>query len=121
MLLGSHFAGIAFSNASTNLAHASARPLGARFQLPHGLTVALTLPPVVHFGLEAAKDRYEKIAAMLHTDDLLMYLENLNETFEIYEEAKTLHRQNGVGKHDSASCTRCIIRQRHFDEPKNTG
>lgn len=88
MLLGSHFAGIAFSNASTNLAHAAARPLGARFQLPHGLTVALTLPPVVRFGLEAAKDRYEKIAAILHTDDLIMYLENLNETFEIYEEAR---------------------------------
>ncbi|MFI8684783.1 iron-containing alcohol dehydrogenase [Rossellomorea sp. NPDC077527] len=65
MLLGSYYAGVAFSNASTNLAHAAARPLGARFHIPHGLSVALLMPYVIEFGLEAAAERYADIGHML--------------------------------------------------------
>jgi alcohol dehydrogenase class IV len=65
MLLGSYYAGVAFSNASTNLAHAAARPLGARFHIPHGLSVALLMPYVIEFGLEAAAERYTDIGHML--------------------------------------------------------
>lgn len=68
MLLGSFYAGIAFSNASTNLAHATGRPLGARFDIPHGLSVALLLPFVMRFGMEAVPDRYAKIAVALGED-----------------------------------------------------
>src|SRR5699024_6676460 len=68
MLLGSCYAGIAFSNASTNLAHAVGRPLGARFHIPHGLSVALVLPFVMRFGLEAAPYRYAQIAVALGED-----------------------------------------------------
>ncbi|WP_010647915.1 iron-containing alcohol dehydrogenase [Oceanobacillus massiliensis] len=62
MLLASCYAGIAFSNASTNLAHAAGRPLGARFHIPHGLSIALLLPFVVDLGLEEAEERYAEIA-----------------------------------------------------------
>lgn len=88
MLLGSYFAGIAFSNASTNLAHATARPLGAHFHLPHGLSVALTLPAVVQFSQPTAQHRYETIMKQLKTNDLFLFLIELNKSLRIYEDAK---------------------------------
>lgn len=65
MLLASSYAGIAFSNASTNLAHAIGRTLGARFNIPHGLSVSLMLPFVLHYGLEATTERYVDIGLAL--------------------------------------------------------
>ncbi|TCP29578.1 acetaldehyde reductase EutG [Scopulibacillus darangshiensis] len=69
MILGSCYAGIAFSNASTNLAHAMGRPLGAHFHIPHGLSVALLLPFVMAFSLPAAKDRFADIALSLGAEN----------------------------------------------------
>ena len=69
MLLASCYAGIAFSNASTNLAHAAGRPLGARFNIPHGLSVALLLPFVVEFGLGVSEERYAEIAIRFGEED----------------------------------------------------
>nr|WP_066399101.1 iron-containing alcohol dehydrogenase [Cytobacillus eiseniae] len=94
MLLASCYAGIAFSNASTNLAHATARPLGARFDIPHGLSVALTLPFVIEFGLESGKERYANAAKALGinkegTDEqlakaLLQMVKEYNAIFHIW-------------------------------------
>lgn len=96
MLIASCYAGIAFSNASTNLAHAAARPLGARFHIPHGLSVALLLPFVMKFGLEAVKERYADIAVALGEQKLgssqelaeraVIIIENYNEQFHIWED-----------------------------------
>jgi alcohol dehydrogenase class IV len=71
MMLASCYAGIAFSNASTNLAHATGRPLGAHFHIPHGLSVALLLPFVIKFGIKDAEHRYANIAIALGADPLL--------------------------------------------------
>lgn len=68
MLLASCYAGTAFSNASTNLAHAAGRPLGAQFNIPHGLSVALLLPFVMQYGLSVAPERYASIAKALGAD-----------------------------------------------------
>lgn len=68
MAIASCFAGIAFSNSSTNLAHAGGRALGACFHIPHGLSVALLLPFVMEFGLEAAEARYALVAVALGAD-----------------------------------------------------
>lgn len=65
MALASCFAGIAFSNSSTNLAHAAGRSLGAYLHVPHGLSVSLFLPFVMEFGLDAAEERYASIAVAL--------------------------------------------------------
>jgi alcohol dehydrogenase class IV len=65
MLLASCYAGIAFSNSSTNLAHATGRALGALFNIPHGLSVSLLLPFVMRFGLESAPDRYADITFLI--------------------------------------------------------
>ncbi|HSO57201.1 MAG TPA: iron-containing alcohol dehydrogenase [Paenisporosarcina sp.] len=88
MLRGSMFAGLAFSNSSTNLAHATARALGTRFSLPHGLSVALMHPYVISFGTEAANERYTEIARVLEKENVLEFIEELNEAFQLKEEAK---------------------------------
>ena len=66
MLLGAHLAGIAFSNAPVAGVHALAYPLGGLFHLPHGLTNALMLRPVLEHNAEAARELYAELAPMLH-------------------------------------------------------
>lgn len=44
MLEGSIFAGLAFSNTQTALAHALSYPLTLKWRIPHGLAVAFSLP-----------------------------------------------------------------------------
>ena len=62
MLLGSMLAGQAFANAPVAAVHALAYPLGGRFHLPHGLTNALVLLPVLEFNLPAALPVYAQLA-----------------------------------------------------------
>jgi alcohol dehydrogenase class IV len=65
MLLGAHLAGIAFSNAPVGGVHALAYPLGGLFHLPHGLTNALMLRPVLEHNSEAARELYAELAPIL--------------------------------------------------------
>lgn len=62
MMLGSTFAGIAFSNASVALVHGMSRPIGAFFHVPHGLSNAMLLPSVTAFSIPAAPARYADCA-----------------------------------------------------------
>lgn len=96
MLLASCYAGMAFSNSSTNLAHATARPLGARLHIPHGLSVALLLPFVIEFGLEVSAERYAKVAQLLgntltgssvqSAQELVKIIRQYNTDFKIWED-----------------------------------
>jgi alcohol dehydrogenase class IV len=96
MLLGSCYAGLAFSNASTNLAHATARPLGTMYHIPHGLCVALLLPFVIEYGLEVSTDRYSTVAKCLGSTvtgrkeeiaaDLIKIVRGFNSAFHIWED-----------------------------------
>ncbi len=65
MLLGAHLAGIAFSNAPVGGVHALAYPLGGLFHLPHGLTNALMLRPVLEHNSQAARELYAELAPIL--------------------------------------------------------
>ncbi|QCY12413.1 iron-containing alcohol dehydrogenase [Pseudomonas sp. MPC6] len=62
MLLGASLAGMAFANAPVAAVHALAYPLGARFHIPHGLSNALVLGPVMRFNLEAVAPLYAQLA-----------------------------------------------------------
>lgn len=72
MMLGSTFAGIAFSNASVALVHGMSRPIGAFFHVPHGLSNAMLLPMITEFSIPAAPERYAdcaKAIGVAHIDD----------------------------------------------------
>jgi alcohol dehydrogenase class IV len=93
MLLGSFHAGVAFSNASTNLAHALGRALGAKFQLSHGLSVALMHPFVVAYSMESSRERYQKVAQTMglkKPESLIVYLEELNNEFQVWANAASI-------------------------------
>lgn len=45
-----------------------AHPLGARFDVPHGVANALLLPIVMEFNLPAAKEKYGDIARAMGVD-----------------------------------------------------
>jgi len=65
MTLAALEAGMAFSNSSVALVHGMARPIGAYFHLPHGLSNAMLLPYVMEFSAEGAPQRFADIAVAM--------------------------------------------------------
>ena len=68
MLLGAHLAGLAFANAPVAGVHALAYPLGGLHHLPHGLSNALMLRPVLQHNSEAAREHYAELAEIVDPD-----------------------------------------------------
>jgi alcohol dehydrogenase class IV len=62
MMTGALEAGLAFSNASVALVHGMARPIGAYFHVPHGISNAALLPTVIEFSIPGNPKRYADIA-----------------------------------------------------------
>lgn len=58
MLVGAHFAGMAIEQSMLGAAHACANPLTARYDLAHGLGLAILLPHVVRWNAPVASERY---------------------------------------------------------------
>jgi len=65
MLLGAHYAGVAFDNAPVAGVHALAYPLGGHFHVPHGLSNALVLTQVLGHNMPAAMGHYAELACVL--------------------------------------------------------
>lgn len=65
MLLGSMYAGQAFSNAPVAAVHALAYPLGGHFHITHGLSNALMLLPVLNFNKAVAGGLYAELAPFI--------------------------------------------------------
>ncbi len=61
MMLGSLFAGIAFSHARLGNVHAMSHPVSAYFNVPHGVANAILLPAVVDFNMDCAVEKYNYI------------------------------------------------------------
>ncbi|MCA1949061.1 MAG: iron-containing alcohol dehydrogenase [Treponema sp.] len=62
VMLGSLFAGLAFSNESLGIVHAMAHALGGLLDLPHGLCNALILEHSVAYNFSSCPERYRTIA-----------------------------------------------------------
>jgi alcohol dehydrogenase len=77
MLLGAHFAGAAIEQSMLGAAHACANPLTARYNLAHGLALAILLPHVVRWNAPVVRDRY---AALLGAPRRRVRDENAAET-----------------------------------------
>ncbi len=61
----SFYGGLCLGPVNTAAVHALAYPLNGEFHLPHGLSNALLLGPVLRFNLEAAPERYAQVALAL--------------------------------------------------------
>ena len=66
MAVAQYIAGMAFSNVGLGLVHGMAHPLGAIFDIPHGVANALLLPTVMAFNASAALDKYADIAKAMN-------------------------------------------------------
>lgn len=62
MAVAQYIAGMAFSNVGLGAVHGMAHPLGAIFDIPHGVANALLLPIVMEFNMPAAIEKYGEIA-----------------------------------------------------------
>lgn len=65
MAVAQYIAGMAFSNVGLGLVHGMAHPLGAMFDVPHGVANALLLPTLMEFNAPAALDKFVIIAKAL--------------------------------------------------------
>ncbi|WP_319506389.1 alcohol dehydrogenase-like regulatory protein ErcA [uncultured Methanolobus sp.] len=65
VMLGSMYAGLAFSNASLGLVHAMAHSLGGYLDSPHGECNAQLLEHVVAFNFSHAPDKYRALGAIM--------------------------------------------------------
>ncbi|MDE5618559.1 MAG: lactaldehyde reductase [Clostridia bacterium] len=68
MALAQYVAGMAFSNVGLGCVHSMAHPLGARFDIAHGVANALLLPIVMEFNMPAAEEKYCQIAKAMGVD-----------------------------------------------------
>jgi alcohol dehydrogenase len=58
MQIGAHLAGMAIEQSMLGAAHACANPLTARYDIAHGLALAMLLPHVVRWNASVATDQY---------------------------------------------------------------
>ena len=72
MAVAQYIAGMAFSNVGLGVVHGMAHPLGAIFDIPHGVANALLLPTIMEFNAPAALDKYVEIAKAMkvYTDGM---------------------------------------------------
>lgn len=66
MAVAQYIAGMAFSNVGLGLVHGMAHPLGAIFDIPHGVANALLLPTIMEYNAPAALDKYVDIAKAMN-------------------------------------------------------
>jgi alcohol dehydrogenase class IV len=65
MLLGSNMAGMAFANINLASVHTMAKVIGGFYNLPHGIAIAIFLPYIMEYNLDAVPEKYAKIARLL--------------------------------------------------------
>ena len=66
MAVAQYIAGMAFSNVGLGVVHGMAHPLGAIFDIPHGVANALLLPVIMEVNAPAALDKYVDIAKAMN-------------------------------------------------------
>ncbi len=75
MMLGSFFAGVAFSNVGLGLVHGLAHPIGYKYDIPHGKICGALLPWVIEYNTEKSAQKYVKIARVIGQLDLFTKFE----------------------------------------------
>ena len=65
MSIAQYVAGMGFSNVGLGIVHSMAHPLGAIFDIPHGVANAVLLPIVMEFNMPVCIDKYVDIAVAM--------------------------------------------------------
>lgn len=97
MAVAQYIAGMAFSNVGLGVVHGMAHPLGAIFDIPHGVANAILLPTVMEFNMPAAIDKYVEIAKAMCVYDSRMSKEEA--AAAAVQEVKDLSLRVGIPQH----------------------
>ena len=65
MLLAAYYGGAAIACSGTTAVHALSYPLGGRYHIPHGVSNAIMLLPVMRFNLPACEERFARVWDMI--------------------------------------------------------
>ena len=68
MALAQYVAAQAFSNVGLGLVHGMAHPMGALFDIPHGVANALLLPTIMEFNMPKCIEKFGVIARTMGVD-----------------------------------------------------
>lgn len=68
LLLGSYFGGIAFASSRLGVVHGIAHPLGAIYNIPHGLVCAMCFIPSIKLNKEAMGKKYAVLSELIGVD-----------------------------------------------------
>ena len=68
MAVGQYIAGMGFSNVGLGIVHGMAHPLGAFYNIPHGVANALLLPLILEFNAPCALPKYRVMAETIGID-----------------------------------------------------
>lgn len=68
MATAQYIAGMGFSNVGLGIVHGMAHPLGAFYNIPHGVANALLLPYILEFNAPAALPKYRVMAQAMGID-----------------------------------------------------
>jgi alcohol dehydrogenase len=79
MLFGAYLAGLAIENSMLGAAHACANPLTARYDITHGVAVALMLPHVIRFNSSVAGNSYRQFHPDGSLVDRIIHLKQISD------------------------------------------
>lgn len=68
MAVAQYIAGMGFSNVGLGLVHGMAHPLGAFYDIPHGVANALLLPYVMQYNMESSLVKFSDVARAMGVD-----------------------------------------------------
>lgn len=68
MAVAQYIAGMGFSNVGLGLVHGMAHPLGAFYDIPHGVANALLLPYVMQYNMESSLAKFGDVARAMGVD-----------------------------------------------------
>lgn len=87
MSLGSHLAGLAFSNSGLGAVHATASAVGGMCERPHGECLAVSLEPGLRYNLPVRRNEYAAVARTLGVgdtaDDLLAEVRRVRDSIDL--------------------------------------
>ncbi|MBW5824075.1 lactaldehyde reductase [Yersinia kristensenii] len=95
MALGQYIAGMGFSNVGLGLVHGMAHPLGAFYNMPHGVANAILLPYIMRYNAPYTGERFRQIAVAMGLEKALSApLEQVRE--QTIEAVFALNRDIGI-------------------------
>lgn len=68
MLIGAFYGGIAITSSGTTAVHALSYPLGGKYHIPHGISNAIMMSPVMEFNKDACLEQFSRICNRLRPD-----------------------------------------------------